>query len=161
MHYAASLPFSGNPDDAFRLAEASLTAISFRLTERSSSSLEAVGPGMNNTRQSALVGASRVRITNGRGDLSLEAELGGVKRMSRFVTLFPVGLVLSLAIVLGGVFGTLFGPGIWMVPVAVSSGGLAIVWLVLGPLMARGIRRRTCQALDALLASMVVAGEAA
>lgn len=161
MRYAASLPFHGDTDKAFHLAESALTAIGFRITERTAGSVEMVGPGMNSTRQSALMGASRVHIFGGRGELTIEADLGGVERMSRFVTLFPIGLVLCLGTLLSAVFGALFGPGIWIVAVAAAMGGNAVLWLLLGPLMARGIRTRTDRALETLLANMVAVSESA
>ena len=158
MQYVASLPFHGDTGEAFRLAESALTALGFRITERTASSVALVGPGMNSSRESGLTGASRIRISVGRGELTLEADLGGVARLGRFVTLFPLGLCLFLAVVLSAVFSVLFGPGSWMVAVAVTLGGIAIVWLVLGPLMARSFRARTVRALDALLANMVKVG---
>jgi hypothetical protein len=159
MHYAASRPFRGDTDKAFGLAETALTALGFRLTERTAGSLEMVGPGMNSSRESALVGASRIHVLSGPGKLDLEADIGGVARLSRFVTLFPIGLVLVLGVVLGGVLGVLFGPGNWLYGVAAGVGVNAAVWLLLGPLMARSFRARTDRALDALLANMVSVGE--
>ena len=159
MQYAASLPFSGDTDRAFGLAESALTGIGFQITERTAESVSLVGPGMNNTRQSALGGASRIHILSGRGELALEADLGGVEWMSRFVTLFPPGLCLFLAILFLGVFGVVLGPGPWMIPAAAVPGGMALIWLVLGPLIARHIRAQTCRGLDTLLANMVAVGE--
>jgi hypothetical protein len=161
MQYAASLPFRGNTDRAFGLAESALTAIGFRLMERTTGSLDLVGPGMNSSRESALVGASRIHVHSGPGELELKADLGGAARMSRFVTLFPIGLVLFLGVVLSAVFGVRHGPGIWIIVVATVVGGNAALWLLLGPLMARWIRTRTCRGLNALLANMVTVGEAA
>jgi hypothetical protein len=161
MQYAASLPFRGDTDKAFRLAESALTAVGFRLTERTAASVEMVGPGMNSSRESALAGASRIRLVTGRGELAVEADLGGVARLSRFVTLFPLGLCLFLAAVLSAVFAVVFGPGNWVIAVAAATGGVALLWLLLGPLLARGIRARTCRGLDALLANMVAVGESA
>lgn len=157
MQYTSSLPFSGSIDKAFRLAESALTGIGFRITERTAGSLEMVGPGMNSSRESALVGASRIHIRDGRGEIAVEADLGGVERMSRFVTLFPLGLCLTMFIL----FGALSGPENSIVTVAAATGGIALLWLLLGPLMARWIRARTCRGLDALLANMVAVGEAA
>ena len=161
MHYAAAAPFRGDPDKAFSLAEPALTAIGFCLTERTPTAVEFVGPGMNSSRQSALVGASRIHVQSNRGELALEADLGGVARMARFVTLFPVALCAFLAILFIVLFRVLFGPGPWLVTVVASTGGIALLWLLLGPLMARGIRARTCHSLDALLANMVKVGESA
>jgi hypothetical protein len=161
MQYAASLPFRGSTDKAFGLAESALTAIGFRLTERTAASVEMVSPGMNSTRQSALVGASRIHIRGGRGELAVEADLGGVERLARFITLFPLGLSLSLGLFFCVVFGALFGWGTWIIAVAAGTGGTALLWLLLGPLLARGIRARTCRGLDTLLANMVAVGESA
>jgi hypothetical protein len=160
MPYASSLPFRGDTDRAFSLAESALTAIGFRLTERTTGSVEMVGPGMIGSHQSPLVGASRIHILSNRGELAVEADLGGVERLSRFVTLFPLCLCLFLAILFSVVFGVLFGPGPWMFGAAVP-GGIALLWLVLGPLIARHIRARTCRGLDTLLANMVTVGESA
>ncbi len=105
-----------------------------------------------------MVGGSRIYIRGGRGEIAIEAGLGGVKRMSRFVTLFPLCLCLSLCILYAVMFGVGYGSRASIVPVAASAGGIALLWLLLGPLMARWIRARTCRGLDALLANMVAVG---
>ncbi len=158
MDYTTSLPFGGSNEAALRLAESALTGVGFQITRRTARSVEMAGPGMNNNRQSPLVGASQIHLECKPGELTLEANLGGVKRMTRFVTLFPIGLVLCLGVVLSVVFGFLFGPGTWITAVAGAGGANAAVWLLLGPLIARGIRGRTIKALDSLLANMVAVG---
>jgi len=161
MQYTATKPFSGDTGKAFGLAESALTALGFRFTARTTELIEMTGPGMNSSRESGLMGATRIRIASGSGQLAVEADLGGVAFLSRFVTLFPPALCLFLAVVLSVVFSILFGPGPWIVPVAATTGGIALLWVFLGPLMARGFRTRTDRALDALLANMVAVGEAA
>jgi hypothetical protein len=152
--YSVSVPFSGDTSKAFGLAESALSALGFRITQRSAETFEVVGPGMNSSRESALTGASRIRFSHNPGELALEAELGGVERMSRFVRFFPLGLCLSLAIVFSLVLGRQFGAGVWIVPAVV-----ALPWLLIGPLMSNAIRARTCRGLDALVANMVAVGE--
>ena len=159
MQYAASLPFRGDAEKAFCLAESALTALGFRLDARTPARLELLGPGMNSSRESPLVGASRIELRSGEGKLSVEAELGGVVRVSRFVTLFPICLVLSLGIVFSTVFGLANGAGLWMGGVVGAVGVNAVVWIFLGPLMARKFRSRTERALDTLLANMVAVGD--
>jgi type IV secretory pathway TrbD component len=159
MPYDASLPFRGNREKAFQLAESALAALGFRLKLRTPASLQFVGPGMNSTKQSPLTGASRIDIRAGSSSMDLEAELGGAEFMARFVSYFPLGLCVALAAVLSLVFGILFGTGMWMVAVAVAAGGPAVMWLFLGPVLGRRIRERTCRALDALLESMVTEGQ--
>ena len=58
MQYAASLPFRGDLNKAFALAESALTAIGFRITERTSAALEMVGPGNGSNRQLAVAAFS-------------------------------------------------------------------------------------------------------
>jgi hypothetical protein len=161
MQYNASLPFRGNADKAFRLAESALTAVGFRITDRSPTSLEVQGPSMFGGRQNEFAGASRVGLTNGNGEMALDAELGGVERMKRFITLFPAGVCLFLMVVLTVVFSLTMGPGPWTLPVLAVTGGNAILWLILGPVIAKIFRARTLRALDTLLANMVAVGEAA
>ncbi len=140
------------------MAVAPLTALGFRIVDQSDGSLEFVGAGMNSTRQSALLGASRIHLAGGPSELTLEAELGGVARMSRFAALFPLGLCLLLFVVLSAVFGAIFGLGWWVYLVAAVTGGNALLWLVLAPILSRFFKARTCQALDALLNNMAVVG---
>ena len=147
MQFAASVPFHGDTDKALRLAESALTAIGFRITARTTESVDLVGPGMSSTRQGDLVGASRIHLLSSRGELAVEADLGGVVGMSRFVKVFPIALVLFLGIVLSVVFSSLFGLGTWIVAVGAVVGGNAALWLLLGRLMARGFRARTCRGL--------------
>jgi hypothetical protein len=157
-NYHSSMPFRGEAEKALGLAESALTALGFRITEHTPASIELVGPSMNSTRQSPLVGASRVRIMNRQGELAVEAELGGVERMSRFVTLFPLGLGLVLGLVMWIVFSALGRAGAGIMPAIIPLIATA-PWLVIGPLMARSIRARTGRALDVLVANMVVVGE--
>lgn len=160
MRYSAALPFPGDAERAFDLALAALTALGFQLQTRSAHSLELRGPGMHSSRQSPLVGASRITIQRGPGELSLEAELGGVQRMINFVNYFPLALVLGLGGVLYVVFSLIWGQGRWSLAVGGAVGGNAALWLLLGPLLARGMRQRTERALDALLANLAAVGQA-
>lgn len=161
MDYTNSVSFEGSTEKAFDLAATALTSIGFRITTRDRSSLDLAGPGMSSTRQSALLGASRIRITHGGNTLSMEAELGGVTRVKRFMTLFPIGLAFLLAIVLSLVFSWVFDHYLWLVPVVAVSGANALLWLVVGPMMARTIYARTRQGLDALLSNMAMTGNSA
>lgn len=161
MDYTKSVCFEGDTAKAFDLAASALTGLGFRISSRDASSLELAGPGMTGTRQSALLGATRLQIARGAHDLSIQAELGGVRTMTRFVTLFPLALSLSLCLILGALFSAAFDHRGWVWPVLGGTGANALVWLFLGPWMARHIRNRTCRAIDALLDSMATTGNAA
>lgn len=164
MEYTAAKPFHGNIDKSLDLAVAALSALGFRLDSRTSDSAKLSGPGMNSSKQSPLVGASRLDIRAERGQLALSAELGGVERLSRFVRYFPLSLTLGLGIVLLAVFGLTMGHrapfAMWAGPVIGVTLLNGALWTILGPWMARKIHERTCQGLETLLASLVTAGEA-
>jgi hypothetical protein len=79
--------------------------------------------------------------------------------MERFLTPFPVGLCAFFAVLFFVLFSILFGQGPWRIPVFSLTGGIAIVRLILGPLIARHLRAHTVRALDTLLANMVAVGD--
>jgi hypothetical protein len=161
MHYANATPFSGNTAKAFDLAVAALTPLGFQIAARDQATLDLTGPGMNSTRQSSILGASRIQIARVQNELAADAELGGVQRITRFVTLFPIALILLLGLVFVVVFGLTMNNQNWVLPVAVVVAGNGLLWLILGPVLARYIKNRTCRGIDALLHNMAVAGESA
>jgi hypothetical protein len=158
MHYSTAVAFEGDTAKAFDLAAAALTSLGFRTIARDGSSLEMVGPPMTSNRQSALIGASRISVVHGADELSIEAELGGVQRMSRFVTYFPAGLCLFLCATFYVVFGLVLDHRGWEIPVLAATGGNVMLWLILAPLITRHMRGRTCRGIDALLENMAIAG---
>jgi hypothetical protein len=161
MQYVTTVPFDGNTAKAFDLALSALTPLGFQAVTRDALSLELVGPGMNSTRQSALLGASRIQITRSGRELAIEAELGGVEWMGRFLVLFPIGLCLFLAVLFFVVFSLLFNNRLWVIPVVAVTGGNALLWLFLAPYLTRVIKARTCRGIDALLNNMALTGETA
>lgn len=171
MEYTNSQPFTDDTEKAFETASRVLMANGFELVAQDGTSMEFTGRGMNSTKQNPLLGATRIAIEADHGELHLDAELGGVERMRRFLTYFPqamsVGFVLFFGVLMGFVFGQQngmgfgvpFAPGwkwfLFVVPLATA--GLA-PWPVVAPLMTKQIRKRTTQALDALLNNMAAAG---
>ena len=144
--YECSNPFRGDPDTAFRLAKTALLALGFEILPGSSAELRAVGPGMRSTQQSALLGVSEFRFQIAASTLTVSATLGGVSSMKAFVTLFPPGLILSLVVLFAVLGQGISYLGLW----------LAAPWLVISPLMAALIERRTKRAVDRLARSMDV-----
>jgi len=145
--YEFSTAFRGDPDRAFACAREALLAQGFEILPGSSAELRATSPGMRSTRQPALRGASDLRFQLSASTLIVSATLGGVARMKAFVTLFPVGLILSLVALLAAL-----GRGVSYLGLA-----LAVPWLVVSPLMAALIERRTTRAVDRLARRMAVA----
>ena len=145
--YEYSNPFRGDSDAAFTLARTALLAQGFEILPGSSAELRAEGPGMRSTRQSALRGVSEFRFRIAASSLTVSATLGGVATMKAFVTFFPPGFVLSLVVLFAVLGHGIVYPGLW----------LAAPWLIVSPLMATLIERRTTRAVDRLARSMAVA----
>jgi hypothetical protein len=123
----------------------------FLIEHRSETALEASGPGMNSTRQSPILGASRVRVEAQGDALSMRAELGAVQRMRQFITWFPPMLGVGLA-----VFFIALGTALdirllqrWASLAAVLA---VLPWpIFLSPWMSRKITDQTRRALENLL----------
>jgi len=140
-------PFRGDPDVALTLAKTALLSQGFEILPGSSAELRAKGPGMRSTRQSALLGVSEFRFQIAASTLTASATLGGVASMKAFVMLFPIGLILSLVVLLAVLGQGTSYLGLW----------LTLPWLIVSPLMAALIERRTTRAVERLARSMAVA----
>lgn len=157
MDHTASKPFRGDVDKALTFVITALTPMGFRVERKAIDSVELIAPGLQRTRQSALVGASRLRVVHRSGSLAVEAELGGVRRLTRFVLVFPIALCLFLGVVFSVINLTTDHRGAWL-PAGVAIGINALVWLVIGPLLARHLKNKTLASLDALLVNAVAVG---
>lgn len=162
--FSTTVDTTGASGDVLQAALLQLTIHGFVIERRDDRSAELAGPGMNNTRQSPLLGASRIKLQQEGNRLALDAELGGITSMGRFMLWFPVALGLGLGTlfsILGGVgFGQQFGAG-FGVPWARGWGWVAVAfamamlpvspWFVLAPLISRTLKRRTEHALTTLV----------
>jgi hypothetical protein len=124
---------------------------------------------MNSTRQPPIFGASQIRVSSNHGQLALDANLGGVANLRRFLIWFPLLMAIGLAVLIGGALGVVLGQALGMgfgVPFAPGwswVGFAALVsllplspWLVLSPVIIRALRTRTVEALDTCLSSIDV-----
>jgi hypothetical protein len=162
--YRVARKLAVESDQAIDSAKVTLASVGFRIQEKSDELLDCTGPGLRSTRQNPLLGASRIVLRVANGHLTLDAELEGVYFMQRFVRWFPIALGLGLGVVLGIVqgivlgrqagidFGVPWAPG-WKWMALTIAGCLIPVspWLVLSPMIARSLERRTRSALDTLL----------
>lgn len=111
---------------------------------------------MNSSRENAIRGVTEARVLSDRGVIEIQAELGGVARLGRFVTLFPLvlGVVLAMIFLLivwaNGELGKQ-PANVWIPLIAPLLSTLP--WLILGPWIARLFRRRTERAIESLLQS--------
>ena len=166
--YSVSLPANDDTFDSLTKVVRSLTSVGFSVVKQDERRVELRGPGLRSTKQNPLLGATKIELRSTNRSVQMDAELGGVQTMQKFLTWFPplLGLTLAVLFTLGGgiTFGQAFGIG-FGVPWApgwkwiVVSFGFAFLpilpWLVLSPLMIRMIRKRTILALEKLLQSAI------
>jgi len=133
-----------------------LTPSGFRVDSMLPGRVDLIGPGMNSSRQSAIVGCSKIRVSSDNRSLTLEAELGAARRLGTFARLFPLLLTGGLLAILSIVFWFVLPNGIDVVKILLIVLAINVAtWLVLGPVIARSIENRTRRALDALLTNLV------
>lgn len=161
-------------ENVLQMALVTLTNTGFAIVKRDENSADLTGPGLNSTSQNPLLGASSIHLRVNGERLYLDAELGGVERMRKFLMRFPFMLGLGLGLlfgVVGGIFfGRLFGVGFgipWaqgMTWLLVTIGGSMLPvapWFVLAPMMSRMIRTRTQDALTILVQNSIQLAKAA
>lgn len=143
-------PLQGAPGSLLEQAATTLMAMGFEIEARAPDVLVARGPGWSSTRQPALLGASRLALTVGAERLRLEAELGGLAGLRRFVLLFPGGLATVLVVGQWLLTGR-FEP--WLLWVIVP-------WIFLSPVLAVTLDRRVDDALERFALSLAALGGA-
>lgn len=150
MRYSAKRRFTGDQAVAFSTVEATLLPNGFRVVDTNPHRRVLKGPGLQSTRESPVRGATKIVVEVEGETLHLRAELNGVLFMALFVCIFPVLLWAGFAV--AGLFSSAESAA------ALSGKAFvgAAVWVVVGPVLARWIRRRTTRALDDMLASAVV-----
>lgn len=162
--FTTSAATQGSSDGVLQSAITTLTHNGFAITHRDATSVSLTGPGLNSSRQNPLLGASKITLCVADNTINADAELGGVDAMQRFLMRFPfllgAGLGLFFGIIGGVVFGQQSGvgfgiPGVhgwkWML-MAIGVSMLPVApWLILSPLMAKSIRKRTQNAIETLI----------
>jgi len=145
--YAFSTPFAGNNTDALNIARIALLSLGFEVLSENENELEASGPGMHSNQQPDLLGATHIHFRLTRTEISVDAILGGVDTMKRFVYFFPPGLFISLMIV-----GSIFGEAI-----EVYFYLLIIPWIFIARLIGKILEKTTTTAIDRLARGMAQA----
>jgi hypothetical protein len=148
MQYSSSIPIAGLTETAIKMVRDALIANEFTIVDAKPTEFTATGPGMMSSNQNAIRGVSKATFRTEGGVMHVQAELGHAAWLGRFAMLFPIGLgVLLTAIfwVTGQTQGKPIGVITPLFPV--------LPWLVIGPLMARYIRKRTEKAIHGLLQS--------
>lgn len=147
--FRACAPLSGSPDRVLDVAQSMLLAQGFELRSRSRDTLFAQSPGRHSSHQPHLTGANTIAISVSNGQLEVVAGLDGVRRLQLFILLCP----LALAVLLGLLFYGVLNAKLWWLSIL-----WYIPWIILSPLMALWIRRRTELAVSSMVRSLQVCG---
>jgi hypothetical protein len=157
MEYVKKLQFTGSAAKAMEAARAAFMQNNFQITASSDRELRVVGSGMSSTKENALKGVSEATITISSSEIEARALLGGAEKMKKFVIFFPLALALLFFVIFGVLALSLPKFQNWMVfliPVLALS-----PWVVISPLMAKAIEKRTIAAVDTLLNNMVMVSQ--
>ena len=158
MEYSKTVPFTGKAAKALEVARATLLPQGFQIVASTDYELRVAGPGMNGTRENPLRGITEASIIvrPSASAIEMRAKLGGVEKLKKFLTFFPLGMAIFFLILFGVLALTLpalRNPLFFLIPLLALS-----PWLFLSPWMSRVIGRRTEQAVDTLLNNMVMLG---
>jgi len=156
MDYEKTEPFSGNMEKALEVAKNVFIQHNFQIVRNSNSEVEFTGPSMLSSRQNPLVGISRVCIRGTSGNISVEAEFGGIRMLTKYLVLFIVGMAIFFLVVFGIMFSKQGQP---LNKIILLSLAPFIPWPVLIPIMAIWMKSRTSKALDTLVNNMVTLGK--
>ena len=136
--YSFSTPFTGNSGDALDVARIALLSLGFELLKDADEELEASGPGMHSNQQPDLLGATHIHFKVNESDINVNATLGGVDKMKKFILYFPPGLLASLWL-MGFVLGD-------PMPAAVLL--LVIPWIFIANFIGKTFEKTTSNAIE-------------
>ena len=147
--YRYSVPFTGTKSKALDIARVALLSLGFEIVSESDNELDATGPGMHSNQQPDLLGATQIHFDITATDIYVDAVLGGVNTMKKFVYFFPPGLIISLML-----FGALFGQTMQLYFLL-----FIIPWAFIAPIFAKTFERTTTNAIDRLVRGMAQASK--
>lgn len=132
------VPLEVDSVKALERARAVMITAGLSVTSSGHGELDLKGPGMSSSHETGLLAITEGRLSVGGGRVELKAELGGLKRLQRFVVIFPAALCLGLFVIF--YLAGLYARNPWAV--AGTTLGNAALWLILGPWMAGRFRRK-------------------
>ena len=155
MDYEKTEPFSGNMEQVLEVAKNVFIQNNFKIVRHSDTEVEFTGPGMLSSRQNPVVGISRICIRGTSGNISIEAEFGGIRKLTKYLVVFIVGMAIFFVVLFGILFSKQGQP---LNKIILMSLAPFMPWPVLIPLIHIWMKSRTSKALDRLLTNMVTLG---
>ena len=155
MDYEKTEPFSGNMEKVLEVARNVFIQHNFQIVRNSDTEVEFTGPGMLSSRQNPIVGISRICIRGASGNISIEAEFEGIRKLTKYLALFIVAMAIFFVVLFGILFSKQGQP---LNKTIVKSLAPFAPWPILIPLIHIWMKSRTSKALDRLLINMVALG---
>ncbi len=156
MDYEKTEPFSGNMEKVLEVAKNVFIQHNFQIVRDSDTEVEFTGPGMLSSRQNPIVGISRICIRGASGNISIEAEFGGIRKLTQYLVVFIVGMAIFFVVFLGILLPKQAQP---LNKTILKTLAPFVPWPVLIPLIHIWMKSRTSKALDRLLTNMVTLGK--
>lgn len=152
VEYRKVVPVSAPPEVVVKTCLDMLLALGFRVELREAAHAELTGPPAHGSKNNPLTGASHIALWAEAGRLTVEASIGGVRKMVQGMTLL-LGLV---ALAMLTLFGLLLG----------RHAALATLWsfapfALLLPVFGSVIAGRTRRALDVFIYHVAMVAQSA
>jgi len=155
MDYEKTEPLSGNMEKVLEVAKNVFIQHNFQIVRHSDKEVEFTGPGMLSSRQNPIVGISRICIRGSNGNISIEAEFGGIRKLTKYLTFFIAGMAIFFVVLFGILLPKQGQP---LNKTILKTLAPFVPWPVLIPLIHIWMKSRTSKALDRLLSNMVALG---
>lgn len=155
MDYEKTEPFSGNMEKVLEVAKNVFIQHNFQIVHHSDTEVEFTGPGMLSSRQNPIVGISRICIRGASGNISIEAEFGGIRNLTKYLAFFITGMAIFFLVLFGILLPKQGQPLNKTILISLAP---FIPWPVLIPLIHIWMKSRISKALDRLLTNMVTLG---
>jgi len=158
MKYEKEEYLKGDLAKAIDVARNTFLPNGFEIIDSSDSKLEVTNrSSLWGYNQHPLNGVSKASIFSSGGKITLKAELGGVTKMIKYLTLFIGAMAIFFLLLFGFLFGLRQQQPLGKV-LLISLGPL-VPWPIAIPLMGIWFKKRADRALDTLLKNMISAGK--
>lgn len=155
MDYSKTVPISGDGRTILDQARNVFLQQGFDVSPISAQRFEARGEKLLRNNHNPYHGVSRATFMVAGGTLTVDAALGGVRRLRNFLFVFPPTLALVLAVTFR-LMDNFAGQPSYM-PFLLAFAPI-VPWVVLAPLMTYWFRRKVVQTLDTMLENLRAMG---
>ncbi|GMV90747.1 MAG: hypothetical protein AMXMBFR82_05250 [Candidatus Hydrogenedentota bacterium] len=151
MDYKKTVPITGDGRKVLDQARNTFIQQGFDVSPVSGHQFEARGEKLLRNNHNPFHGVSRADFMIAGGMLTVDAALGGVRRLRNFLIVFPPALALAIAVIFS-LLGEFAGQP-WYVPFLLALAPV-VPWIFIAPLMTYSFQRKVIRTLDSLLENL-------